>query len=63
MENQIINQEDQYIRDLKFIPTINTSIPTLPPKKFTDIFWIRNNSGTMELYIYVGNSWKKVTLS
>ena len=59
--NEKIKDENQYINDLKFIPKINTTAPTHTPKKFIDIFWIRDNAGTMELYVYVG-SWKKVTI-
>lgn len=62
MEKQIINNEEQYIKDLKFPFKINTNVPTHTPKKLVDCFWVRNNSGTMEFYIYVG-SWKKVTIT
>jgi len=62
LDRQIIDNNDQYIKDLKFLPKINTTIPTHTPKKFIDMFWIRDNSGTMELYVYVG-SWKKVTIT
>jgi hypothetical protein len=62
-DKEIKNIEtNQYINDLKFPFKINTSVPTHTPKKFIDMFWIRDNSGTMELYVYVG-SWKKVTIT
>lgn len=62
MENQIINNDDKYIKDLKFPLTVNTSVPTHTPLKFIDMFWIRDNAGTREFYVYIG-SWKKVNLS
>ena len=27
------------------------------------MFWIRDNSGTMELYVYVGGAWKKSNIN
>lgn len=63
INKQIQNLEtNQYINDLKFPFKINTSVPTHTPKKWIDCFWVRDNAGTMELYIYVGG-WKKATLS
>jgi hypothetical protein len=66
--NMDINKEiknleiNRYIDDLRFPLKINTSVPTHSPKKWIDCFWVRDNAGTMELYIYIGG-WKKITTS
>ena len=54
------NTDQQYINDLKYTFRINNSVPTHTPKKFVDCFWVRDNSGTKELYIYVGGSWEQI---
>lgn len=54
------NTDQQYINDLKYTFKINNSVPTHTPKKFVDCFWVRDNSVTKELYIYVGGSWKQI---
>jgi hypothetical protein len=54
----------QYINDLTRIIKTNTAVPTHTPKKFIDCFYLYwDGSTTYELYIYINNSWKKVTLS
>lgn len=58
----LFNQE--YINDLTQMLKTNTSIPTHTPKKFIDCFYLYwDSSTTYELYIYINNSWKKITLS
>lgn len=54
----------QYINDLTKIIKTNTTVPTHTPKKFIDCFYLYwDGSTTYELYLYISNSWKKVTLS
>lgn len=57
---EVLNTNNQYIDDLKYPIKINTSVPTHQPKKFVDCFWVRDNSGTKELYIFVGGAWEKI---
>lgn len=68
-ENEIIvgidkPQEDlsnqNYINDLKKLIKTNTEVPTHIPKKFIDIFYVRDNSGTNELYMFINNTWEKI---
>ena len=56
----VFSSEKQYINDLKFPFKINTSVPTHQPKKFVDCFWVRDNAGTKELYIFVGGTWEQI---
>jgi len=51
---------DQTLNKLKYPLKINTSVPTHQPKDFMDCFWVRDNSGTKELYIFVGNTWEQI---
>lgn len=52
------------INDLVKIIKTNSSVPTHIPKKFIDCFYLYfDGTSTYELYIYISNSWKKVTLS
>ena len=53
-----------YINDLLKNLKTNTSLPTMTPKKFIDCFYLYwDGSTTYELYVYINNSWKKVTLA
>ena len=59
---ELFNQS--YINDLSKLLKTNTSVPTHVPKKFIDCFYLYwDESTTYELYVYISNSWKKVTLS
>ena len=49
-----------YIDDLKKLIKTNTNIPTHTPKKFVDMFYVRDNSGTTEFYVFINNTWKKL---
>ncbi len=49
-----------YIDDLKRLVKTNTEVPTHTPKKFVDMFYIRDNSGTNELYMFINNTWEKI---
>ena len=49
-----------YIDDLKNLIKTNTEVPTHTPKKFVDMFYLRDNSGTNEIYIFINNSWEKI---
>lgn len=49
-----------YIEDFKRLIKTNTEVPTHIPKKFVDIFYVRNNSGTNELYMFINNTWEKI---
>lgn len=49
-----------YIDDLKKLIKTNTEVPTHTPKKFVDIFYVRDNSGTTEFYVFINNTWKKL---
>lgn len=49
-----------YIDDLKKLIKTNTNIPTHIPKKFVDMFYVRDNSGTTEFYVFINNTWKKL---
>lgn len=53
----------KYINDLIGLLRTNTSLPVNTPKKFLDCFYLYwDGSTTYELYIYINNSWKKITL-
>lgn len=58
---ELFNQS--LINDLKKIIVTNSATPTHTPKKFLDCFYLYNSGATYELYVYIANSWKKVTLS
>ena len=59
---QMFNQE--YINDLTGLLKTNLTIPTHTPRKFIDCFYLYfDGTSTYELYIWINNSWKKVTLS
>jgi hypothetical protein len=58
---QMFNQS--YINDLTQLLKTNSSVPVNPPKKFIDCFYLYNSGATYELYIWIANTWKKVTLS
>ncbi len=49
-----------YIDDLKKLIKTNTEVPTHTPKKFVDMFYVRDNSGTTEFYVFINNTWKKL---
>ena len=49
-----------YIDDLKRLVKTNTEVPTHTPKKFVDMFYVRDNSGTTEFYVFINNTWKKL---
>lgn len=49
-----------YIDDLKKLIKTNTEVPTHTPKKFVDMFYLRDNSGTNEVYIFINNTWEKI---
>lgn len=51
------------INDLTKIIKTNSDTPSYIPKKFIDCFYLYNSGVTYELYVYIANSWKKVTLS
>ena len=53
-----------YINDLTRVIKTNLTIPTHTPKKFIDCIYLYfDGSTTYELYLYINNTWKKVTLS
>lgn len=57
-------QESNLTDDLRFLLKTNSTVPTHTPKKFLDQFYLYfDGSTTYELYIYINNEWKKVTLS
>lgn len=56
------NFNQALINDLLKVIKTNSSLPTHTPKKFIDCFYLYNSGATYELYIYISNSWKKVTL-
>jgi len=59
---QMFNQE--YINDLTGLLKTNLTIPTHTPRKFIDCFYLYfDGTSIYELYIWINNSWKKVTLS
>lgn len=60
LDRQIIDNNYQTLNKLKYPLKINTSIPTHQPKDFMDCFWVRDNAGTKELYIFVGNAWEQI---
>lgn len=57
----MFNQE--YINDLTQLLKTNSTVPVNTPRKFIDCFYLYKNGATYELYLYIDNSWKKVTLS
>lgn len=62
------NLNDKYspeiVRDLFSLLKTNTTVPTYKPKKFIDCFYLYwDGSTTYELYLYINNSWKSVTIS
>jgi hypothetical protein len=59
---EMFNQE--YINDLMQLLKTNTAVPTHTPRKLIDciyLYW--DGSTTYELYLYINNTWKRVTLS
>jgi len=62
-QKQKTSINDLYVRDLfKLLATHNT-IPTHTPKKLIDCFYLYHSGSTYELYLYISNSWKKVSLT
>jgi len=49
-----------YIDDLKKLIKTNTEVPTHTPKKFIDMFYLRDNSGTNEIYMFINNTWEQI---
>jgi len=49
-----------YIDDLKRLIKTNTEVPTHTPKKFIDMFYLRDNSGTNEIYMFINNTWEQI---
>jgi len=63
-QEQTNNINDVYVRDLFSLLKTNSTVPTHTPKKFIDCFYLYwDGSTTYELYVYINNSWKKVTLA
>ena len=53
-----------YINDLVKLLKTHSTIPTHTPKKLLDcIYLYYDGDTTYELYLYISNTWKKVTLS
>ena len=59
-KKQVDISNQTYIDDLKKLIKTNTDVPTHIPKKFVDIFYVRDNSGTTEFYVFINNTWKKL---
>ena len=59
-KKQVDISNQTYIDDLKKLIKTNTNIPTHTPKKFVDMFYVRDNSGTTEFYVFINNTWKKL---
>ena len=59
-KKQVDISNQAYIDDLKKLIKTNTEVPTHTPKKFVDIFYVRDNSGTTEFYVFINNTWKKL---
>ena len=59
-KKQVDISNQAYIDDLKKLIKTNTSVPTHTPKKFVDMFYVRDNSGTTEFYVFINNTWKKL---
>ncbi len=59
-KKQVDISNQAYIDDLKKLIKTNTNIPTHTPKKFVDMFYARDNSGTTEFYVFINNTWKKL---
>ena len=59
-KKQVDISNQAYIDDLKKLIKTNTNIPTHTPKKFVDMFYVRDNSGTTEFYVFINNTWKKL---
>jgi len=63
-QTQKTSINDLYVRDLFQLLTTNRTVPTHTPKKLIDCFYLYwDGSTTYELYLYINNSWKKVSLT
>ena len=57
-------QEKVSTDSLRDLLKTNSSIPTHTPKTFKDQLWLYfDGSTTYELYIFINNEWKKITLT